>query len=401
MRVDTYGVSGGQDGDEDREVTFRLTSEDSSLLDPTSWSLVADDGAPNLAARPPRRRSPWLTTGVALSLAGLLIVALNARQAAVSRVRRSPIAPTSVATPPDRQQPIVAQKGERVDVGPGSPIGMAMGKYALFVLLDAPPRVAAVSWSGVPVEASALPRPRLIAVDDPNSVVWVVSDGSGKGATLRAYDANSLTHRTDVVVPFAVSAVAVLDGVLFMGGPDGVFEMGSVTARLLPVRYAGLRNVRSITVDPGLRWLIISSTDDPLLLRVLAVGRFGVLDGPRLAMDNVTVAVVLSQIWIAGSVGRAGQVVRLDPGTLLPAPADEVSKLVSRSSIVWPGDFDVWALAPDDGTLLCVDAISGEAIAQWAGVQGPVVSSAGIVGRTYAIDRGRVITLQRPPGCLG
>jgi hypothetical protein len=252
-------------------------------------SDVIESGQP---ARSGRRRC-WLSSGAALLLVAIVILVVSHHgspsQPRAARPLPSTRAATTVVAPvaPGRV-------GIRLPIGPGAAVGLGIGHRngtsdVLYVLLDRPSRLVQVDMpTKHRLDASIPPGPRFLIPDDDHNLVWVVSDGTGGGVQLRAYDGDTLDLTADESVPFDVRSGAILDGALYLGGPAGLVELGGGGLLLLPGSWPD-GGVSSLAADLARRRLLAAPAGDPAALRIVHAGSTELLDGPILPVGHPSV----------------------------------------------------------------------------------------------------------------
>jgi hypothetical protein len=364
-------------------------------------SEVIESGHP---ARWGRRRF-WLSGGAALLLVAIVILVVSHHRPrshpSAARPLPSTTAATTVPAPP-------AQRGAgvRLPIGPGAPVGLGIGHRngtsdVLYVLLDRPPRLVQVDMpTKHRLDASIPPGPRFLIPDDDHNLVWVVSNGTGGDMQLRAYDGDTLELTADETLPYDMRSGAILDGALYLGGPAGLVELGGSGPLLLPGSWPG-GGVSSLAADPAGHRLLAAPAGDPAALRIVHAGSTQLHDGPTLPVGNPSLVDVASQIWVSGTGSAHAQLLHLDPATLQPALTSQPPTSAAGDTIVGAGDFVIWAHNTTDGTLNCIDATTGNVIARFTNIQGPVVSEGVVTALVFAINAGQVITLDPPPACQG
>ncbi|MDQ1734947.1 MAG: hypothetical protein QOH56_1198 [Pseudonocardiales bacterium] len=276
-------------------------------------------------------------------------------------------------------------------------MAIALKLDELYVQLNHPSRLVAldpIHPSIRLVNRNTPPRPRLMLIDEASNRVWVISDEPRGGSRASAYDAATLASTTQERLPFTALAGAVLDGVLYLAGPRGVFRLPTIAGRIrLSLLPGSLPRVRTLTADRSGHRLIATALGVPASVQSIPVaeGRLFAVSGPL--AGRVSVAVAGAQIWIAGDHGRQQPtVLRLDAATLGALNSGVVDP--ASPSVVWPGDSVVWV--SQSSSLSCVDAVTGAAAAQWPRIDGQVVSTGICSNTAYAIDDGKVIALQPP-----
>lgn len=390
--------SGGAD---ERGFGFELVDADPGRPGDTADSVEYD--VINFGRAGVSRRR-WPTVGKGLFLAASIIAAISARHLSGSHPHSAPAWPSAAAMLPIPPPPAaVGHPGPQVSVGPGSPVGLVLNSEdnTLYVLLDQPAGLSAIGRT-TRQSVPALPGPRFAVLDEPNHRLWVISDGTAGGVRVRGYDADTLSVTADRLVPFDVTTGAVLDGALYLGGRAGLVELRTTTVALLAAPSGLGGGVGALVADPSQHRLLVASTGDPASLWIMRTGAAQVLGGPTVPLSNLSIADVLSQIWVSGTTERHNHLQRLDPGTLQPAPPTPAQMSATAGAVLGSGDFVIWEHDASNGTLTCLDAVTGEVDALFANIDGPVVStSRSPTALAYAINAGHVITLDVPPACQG
>jgi hypothetical protein len=201
-------------------------------------------------------------------------------------------------------------------------------------------------------------------------------------------------------VPYDLTSGAILEGVLYLGGPAGLVELGGGGPVLLPGSWPD-GGVSSLAADPARHRLLAAPAGDPAALRIMHAGSTQLLDGPILPVGHPSVVDTVSEIWVSGTSSAHAQLLHLDSATLQPALTGQPPTSAARDTIVGAGDFVIWAQNSTDGTLNCIDATTGNVVARFTNIQGPVVSEGVVIALVYAINAGQVITLDPPPACQG
>jgi hypothetical protein len=384
------GGFGEQDAESD--VVFEPINAETTSQSGPRWSVQRPPCCPTV--RPLRGRL-WRGMTVALTVATAVVaVALMRGQSQGPRTAARP-APTPAASETPSPHTAYGHKGRPVEIGAGSPVAIALKLDDLYVQLDHPSRLVAldpIHPSTRVVSRNTPARPRLMLIDEANNRVWVISDEPRGGSRASAYDAATLASTTGERLPFTASAGAVLDGVLYLAGPRGVFQLPMVAGRVrLSLLPGSLPQVRTLAPDRFGHRLVATALGVPASVQSIPVAGGRLFAVSRPLTGRVSVAVAGAQIWIAGDHGRQQPtVLRLDAATLAALNSGVVGS--ASPSVVWPGDSVVWI--SQSSALSCVDAVTGAVAAQWPGISGQVVST-GVCSKTaFAIDDGKVIALQ-------
>jgi hypothetical protein len=313
-------------------------------------------------------------------------------------------APSTSATRKSLPLIAIGAKGPLVPTGPGTPVGLAVGN-AFYALMDNPARLIAFDASGLEQQTPVLARPQFLVPDTATGRIWVVGRGAAGRARLGSYDAVTLTASRPVDLPYRVSMGVMLDGTLYLGGAAGILAVRS-PARITPLATTPGQTpgVQAMIADPIRHRLIAASTDFPSRLRILRTGSTLLVDGPKLPLGHVSLAEVVAQLWAAGTGTGAGAsgVLRLNPITLQPEPDAAIGHRFGPVAGLGSGVVTVWVREAGNGLVSCIDAVTGNVITEWPDVTGTVVSQESSErAEMYAIDAGRVISLQAPHECQG
>jgi hypothetical protein len=272
------------------------------------------------------------------------------------------------------------------------PIGLAMQGALVYVLTQSPPRLIEVDGRGrlvlnwVKVAEGSV----LVTYDgELNRVITVSTDGVA--SVLHFYEPLFLNPAGQVTLPTVVNAVITVRGQLWAAGNDGLYRIpphGNAAVRLPEVSGT----VWAAAADPTRNRLLATVGDGPSTLIAVSNATGRVLARSPLALGKVSVAVDAGTIWLGGYGGpKDRKVVRLDPATLAVVGTSPVDAEVGPGATVWAGEDVVWVRSGGSEGLACIATRTGAVQARWPSIQGPVVSSAGLV---FAPSMGYLLMLQ-------
>jgi hypothetical protein len=311
-----------------------------------------------------------------------------------------PPAPTILAVAP----PGEGHSGQPLELGSGRPVALTLDETndRLDVLLDQPPRLVSRAGTGQLSSRPVPSNPVALLEDDASRQLWVIAQVAAD-SVITSYDPVTLTENSVARIRATFNAAVVMDGKLFIAVSDGIYELrrGSGLVRLLDPQGRTMRS-SVLVADPSNHRLIFSTAGSSARLSAIHPGGAGVHDGPLLAHANVSVAVAVSQLWIVSDPGEPEITRHLDTNDLFDSRASgAASGLSAHGASVWPGHYVIWVHSAAEGTLSCLDAVTGHVLVQWSQITGPVASTSGGLALAYAIDKGTVVPLDTLSTCQG
>ena len=300
------------------------------------------------------------------------------------------------STPP----PVTASRASSAVPGPSDLAGLSVQDFALdsggelYVLTKPPEQLVAVDRNGViRGEASAPAGGRLVVANKTSDLVWVVVPNS-RYSEVFVYVGSRLTGIGRFSVPAVVSAADALGNQLWMATDRGI--------------YRGPRGTTAVWV-PGFTGDARVIAADPLRFRLLAVSKdYDLIDVDEKQARVVrrlseilpkAVAVTRHDIWFVGFGQRFGsRLGRVDPHTLRVTLVDAHDAGAPQGAEAWTGDGVLWIKYAYTGSIVCIDARTGEASDAFTDTDSPVVS---IRGLAYAVRGSGVVQLPTTAGCPG
>jgi hypothetical protein len=335
---------------------------------------------------PPRRRNRWLTAAVV----AVLVLAVGMFSHRHPHRNSAAPAPDAFASAPEQQA--LGLRGRRVSLGDGTPIDLAMQGALVYVLTRSPPRLIEVDGRGRTVMNSIMVTEgtTLMAFDgESNRLVTVSSDGVS--SMLQFYEPLLFNVVGQLALPIVVNAITSVGGQLWLGANGGLYRI--TTRAKVAERLSGVDGaVRALVADPARHRLLVTLGDWPTTLLSVDSATGRVTARSTLALGKVSLAVAAATIWVGGYGGpNDRKVLRLSPSTLNVIGASPVDAVVGPGAIVWGGEDVVWVRSGDSEDLACLASGSGSVLAHWSGIQGPVVSGAGLA---FAPSMGYLLMLQ-------
>ena len=231
--------------------------------------------------------------------------------------------------------------------------------------------------------------------------LWVVAMGPQIVQVVELNTDTRLPVRR-LTLRLAVRDAAEMDGHVYLATSTGLADLapGATHADALPGAHG---TITAIAADPT-RERIVALDSGNAGTVVVAVSTHGAVS--RRAFGNLangSIAVVGDAIWIAG-YDVASVVARLDAETLAAVQLSPVTPSGDRI-VISPGTDVVWVGGAGPG-LWCLDPGTGRVLQTWLTAQAPVTSQRGRgpvqsrIGRAYAVDAGRLVSLSLV-GCTG
>jgi hypothetical protein len=234
-----------------------------------------------------------------------------------------------------------------------------------------------------------------LLLDPTSHRLWLLGEGIPPQQAV-SFDSRTLRPLGTVRVRADIQAAAAGFGHLYLATNRGLQSLvpGTAGARLIVAHHGGYL---SVAVDRRRDRLLLTDTNRPAHLTVVALRRGSRVGRVVLQDDNVGLAVAGDTIWAGGYGPHGAQLQRLDPTTLQPIANSELARRLGPGAvIVAAGSGDVFVQdAGDSGPLWCVDADTGAVQQRWRGLGGAVSVAPGGV---YVSTVGGVLAL-RLRGC--
>ena len=261
----------------------------------------------------------------------------------------------------------------------------------LYVLTKSPARLVEIRNGLVSGRAVAPASGQRVVANPMSDLVWVIAP-DGAGTDVYSYAGSTMAGVGRFHVPARIAAAAPLDDQLWMATDHGVYRGAS--ANRLP-GYAG--DVRQIAADP-LRSRLLAGSDSYGLLTVDGQGVRPVAGAPGPVRPQ-SIAVTGERIWLVGYGRPFGtRLGRLDPRTLRVTLVGAPDPQAEDGAVAWAGNGAVWVKYPASGSIVCLDARTGDASAAFIDTDAPVTS---VRGLAYAVRGSGVVRLPTTAGCPG
>ncbi len=264
----------------------------------------------------------------------------------------------------------------------------------LYALTTPPEHLLAVEPDGAVRGRAAVPTgARLVVANRTSDLVWVLAPRDG-GTDVFVYAGSTMAGVSWFHVPATVAAAAALDNQLWTATDHGVYR-GPHGASAIQVRgYTG--DVQVIAADPvRFRLLAVSTAYD-----LIVVDAGGAHVARRL--DQVlpeSIAVTRDGIWLVGFGRPFGtRLARLDPDTLRVTPVGAPDPQAPEGATAWAGAGAVWIKYPYSGSVVCVNARTGDVTGAFTNTDTPVAS---VRGLAYALRGSGVVRLPTTAACPG
>lgn len=330
----------------------------------------------------------WVkVAGVAVLAAGLLTAVI---------VRSTNGHHSARPAPPSNQRPLETPPVEPADLSGLSVRDLAMDPGGvLYVLTNWPAQLVAIDrGGGISGQATAPAAGQHVVANRTSDLVWVLAP-QGTGTEVYTYAGSTMTLIGQFHVPARVAAAAPLDNQLWMATDHGVYRGPRGTSAVQMPGYTG--NVRQIAADP-LRFRLLAVSHGYGLLTVDDRGVHPV-PGPALPVRPQSIAVTEGGIWLVG-YGRAfgSRLGRLDPHTLRVTQVGGHDPQAEQGASAWAGEGALWIKYPLSGSIVCLDARTGQASGAFTDTNAPVMS---VRGLAYAVRSNGVVRLPTSAGCPG
>lgn len=328
-----------------------------------------------------------LVTGAGVLAAALLTAVLVKTTGGHHSARPAPPSTTNRLVPPPAEPADLSGLSVRdLAIDPGG---------VLYVLTNWPAQLVAIDRSGaISGQASAPAAGRRVVANRTSDLVWVLAP-QGAGTDVYTYAGSTMTPIGQFHVPARVAAAAPLDNQLWMATDHGVYRgPRGMSAVRLP-GYTG--DVRQIAADP-LRFRLLAVSHAYGLLTVDTHGVHPVA-GPPSPLRPQSIAVTTDGIWLVGYGHPFGtRLGRLDPRTLRVTLVGAPDPDAEDGANAWAGDGAVWVKYAISGSIVCLDARTGQASGAFTGTDAPVTS---VRGLAYAVRSNGVVRLRTTAGCPG
>ena len=372
-----------KDDDDDVDLTQSTLRRDVDDED-----LIVSGGVPR----------PLVITGIAAATVAVVVLAVAKRADHHVAMSAPPSAPATMgpAEPatPDRS-PLALGRSADVAIANGGTL-FVLGQQRLARLPRGRSRPDRVTYA-------VSPAAMFLAVDSAARRVWVADPYAGSVVT---YDAASLARigQAQPLRYFEISAIAALDGRLFLAMKSGVYELAAPNSATR--RVPGFsRAVQAITADPTRHRLLAVSADHSLL--EIRAGRVRVATPPSTAVLIDSALVTDHGIWAVGIGTTAGgtRIARVDPDTLRVVPLGSGDLDAPQGARGWPGGSVFWVQDAYSGTVTCYDARLATRTASFRDLTATIDSADVKVvsrpGAAYAINQEQVVRLRTTPACPG
>jgi hypothetical protein len=265
----------------------------------------------------------------------------------------------------------------------------------LYVLTNWPTQLVAIDRAGgISGQVVAPSTGRRVVANRTSDLVWVLAP-HGTGTDVFTYAGSTMAALGQFYVPARVAAAAPFDNQLWMATNHGVYRGPRGTTAVRLPGYSG--DVRQIAADP-LRFRLLAVSQTYGLLTVDAHGVHPVA-GPRGPLRPESIAVTGDSIWVVGHGQPFGtRLGRLDPHTLRVTAVGPPDPQAEDGATAWAGDGAVWIKYPVSGSIVCLDARTGQASGAFTDTDAPVTS---VRGLAYAVRSNGVVRLPTTAGCPG
>jgi len=264
----------------------------------------------------------------------------------------------------------------------------------LYVLTNWPTQLVAIRNGAIGGQADAAATGRRVVANRTSDLVWVIAPGK-LGTEVYTYAGSTMARLGTFHVPARVAAAAPLDNQLWMATDHGVYRGPRGPSAIRLPGYVG--DVREIAADP-LRFRLLAVSHTYGLLTVDARGVHPVAGRPGPVRPE-SIAVTGDSIWLVGFGRPFGtRLGRLDPRTLRVTLVGAPDPQAEDGAVAWAGNGAVWVKYPASGSIVCLDARTGDASAAFIDTDAPVTS---VRGLAYAVRGSGVVRLPTTAGCPG
>lgn len=239
--------------------------------------------------------------------------------------------------------------------------------------------------------------PTGLAVGDGKVWAW-----SAETRNLKVYDAHNLTPLGDFTTNYQILNAVALDGVLFVSTSTGLYYSAEDATLSAPAtKVPGIDMAYGLAGDPARHRVVVGvfkSNGSGAQIVAVDTRTKKVTAGAQTSLGKESIAVVGDDIWVGGyASGDTKRLIHLDARTLQVVGSSAISAMLGPGAVVWPGQHVVWVSAGGDGSVSCINPVSGAVHAEWNAARGPVTS---VGGSAYALNP-NVVPLLLTGGCTG